>query len=371
MGKSQYNSEIFIHTAKNQYVSGEFVTGAILLRVGAPIPAKSLVLKIKGKEVVEFEDHETHTHTNSDGTTRSESVVVWRHIKRDIFKQVITLLNYPGGFVPGCYAYPFNFQLPADLPGTFHKKKMNGNPGYKYKASIFYKAKAVLDIPGTKHDLKVTQPFVIHQSFSTGTGPKFIEKEGTVMFLCCVPRGKVFVKASIDKDSYIGGETARIHVEVQNNSKVNIDHFASKLFRVTDLSTGAHHRRITDEVTRFKKPGIPPGETASTDIDLPLFSRKHSTKAISPGTKSPHIKCRYYVSIEMQVPWAPDICIEVPVTIMPPINQSWVNFAAPVWASQCQVQMVDPRYCMPVQDAGNMMKHILGDAFKAVFLEYR
>ena len=43
-----------------------------------------------------------------------------RTAKKDIVKAEIKLIEYPGGFAEGRYSYPFQYQLPHNLPGTCH-----------------------------------------------------------------------------------------------------------------------------------------------------------------------------------------------------------------------------------------------------------
>ena len=69
------------------------------------------------------------------------------------FKQDIILQQFNGGVItPGAYSLPFQYQLPAQLPGVFYdqRKEMDGD---KVKGAIMYKVKVCLDIKGSGEQL--------------------------------------------------------------------------------------------------------------------------------------------------------------------------------------------------------------------------
>ncbi|KJE97949.1 hypothetical protein, variant [Capsaspora owczarzaki ATCC 30864] len=250
------------------------------------------------------------------------------------------MYEYPTIFTPGYFAYPFQFTLPANLPGVFMKHKKS-REDTRMKAEIFYKIKATLDIPGTKHDLKITQPLVIHERLDLAIAPQHYTKNGTVRLLCCIPRGDVNVEAWMDKNAYMAGETAQIHVRVQNGSKSNIDNFAVKLMRVITITNGhGASKVITDTVAQQQYPGCLAGESKESDIPLPLVSKKGARGAIKPATTAGLVKCVYHVDIEMQIPWAPDVEIHAPVKIYAPANFAWAQWQPPQWAAQATIQPV-------------------------------
>ena len=75
---------------------------------------------------------------------RYENVEHRHHGKSHFFKDHIHLIEYPGVFPTGQFSYPFQYRIPDQLPGTFHKKDKNGRR--KVKAEVQYSIKAEVDI---------------------------------------------------------------------------------------------------------------------------------------------------------------------------------------------------------------------------------
>jgi len=195
-------------------------------------------------------------------------------------------------------------------------------------------------------DLKSKQHLVVHEKLDRMIEPKHHDKTIEVRTCCCVPRGPVRCECWMDKNAYMSGETAQMHVKVDNNSEVNVNHFNSKLIREIDIADGhGHTKTIRDVISMRKYDGTPPHTNRAADIPLPLMGKKG--KPIKPATSSRLIKCHYIIMVEMDIPWAPDLEIYSPVTIYAPQNPLWVNWSAPAWISQAQVQQVCTQVAVP------------------------
>jgi len=217
--------------------------------------------------------------------------------------------------------------------------------GLKLVGKIRYKIKATVDVSHGS-DLKTKQHLVIHEKLDTMIQPKHHDKTIEVRTCCCVPRGPVRCECWMDKNAYMSGEQAQLHVKVDNNSEVNVDHFNSKLIREIQLSDGfGHTRTLRDIITMRKYDGTPAHTNRAADIPLPLIGKK--AKPIKPSTASRLVSCRYDMMVEMDIPWAPDLEIYSPVTIYAPQAPAWVNFQAPAWINQAQMQSVCPQVAVP------------------------
>jgi len=142
----------------------------------------------------------------------------------------------------------------------------------------------------------------------------------------------------MDKNAYVGGETAQVHVKVENDSAVDVTHFTSKLIREITLVAHGHTRTIRDIVCQAKYPGTPTMTKKESDIPLSLVGKKGHF--IQASTNSRLVKCNYSMMIEMDIPWAPDLEIYSPVIIYAPQSPSWAQWRPPVWISQAQPQQV-------------------------------
>lgn len=84
------------------------------------------------------------------------------------------MYNQRGTVAPGKYTFPFQYQLPISLPGTFIEEGETWGGGKAYKALVMYKAKAWIDVP-FKHDCKYTERIVVSEKVEPGATPSFAE----------------------------------------------------------------------------------------------------------------------------------------------------------------------------------------------------
>lgn len=342
MAHHHHENVILIHTDRGAYISGDTIFGHILLHISHPVPAKALCFEIKGYEKTHWT--ETRSEAYQDGNeTKWREVTDEYHASKDFFKDHYSIIDHPGGFPAGSFSYPFQYRLPDTLPGVFSKKKKKKH-GDKFKAKIAYKIKAVLE--NHKHDLIVKQHLVVYSKLDGPIVPKHHNKTAEVRTLCCIPRGPVSVEAWVDKSCYVSGETAQIHVSVQNNSTVPVNHFNSKLIREMTINNGrGRTKRLCKVMSEARYEGCPPGESRSRAVPLLLKSKRNNY--LKPSTKSGLVECKYHVLIEMDIPWAPDIEIPSPVTLYMPLSPSWTNWAPPAWANHCITQSVHPSLAVP------------------------
>eukprot|EP01114_Cavostelium_apophysatum_P007304 TRINITY_DN1936_c0_g1_i1.p1 TRINITY_DN1936_c0_g1~~TRINITY_DN1936_c0_g1_i1.p1 ORF type:complete len:320 (+),score=75.70 TRINITY_DN1936_c0_g1_i1:210-1169(+) len=298
-----------------------------------------MTFEITGYEKVHWEYHETEYY-EEDGQQLSRQVVKDRKDDKTFFKDQFNLIDYPGGFPVGQFSYPFQYHLPANLPGCFKKTRKSG---LKLKAKVLYKIKCTVDIPGP--DLKIKQHLVIHEKLDRSIAPQHYNKGIEVKTLCCIPRGPASCECYLDKNAYMSGETAQIHVKVQNNSAVDITNFKTKLIRELTLTAHGHKQTWRDVITQAVYPGTPKHTNKETDVPLPLISKKHHS--IAPFTNSGLVKCNYIIMIEMAIPWAPDLEIFSPVPIYAAQNQAWAQWAPPAWVAGAQVQQVCSQLMVP------------------------
>lgn len=333
-------NQISIRTNKGEYFGGETIYGTVYLWICSPTSAKDIKLKLKGYEKCEWEYTKQVSREGPDGTTEWDTVQGKVKGDKTFFKTEFKLVEYHDGIPIGHYAYPFQYTLQQEIPGSFRMKgKTDHSNSNEWEGNVKYKVKAAMEARDGK--LKVTQPLVIRTDARTQVNQSEThEKEGTVRLCCCIPRGTVKLQARLDSNVYEAGSTARIHVNVDNDSSVDIDHFVLKLMQVIHLhgkDDDSHSERrvsLTDTVCESKYDGCKSGDKKECDIELVL--KTGDGHEIQPTTKGGHIKCTYHIDIEMQVNWCPDIEIHAPIILTAPSNNWWQQWAAPQWLVNCQ-----------------------------------
>lgn len=139
---------------------------------------------------------------------------------------------------PGRWEYPFSYTLRADLPGCvkFCKKSSARDPAWRGRAletscSIVYNFKAELEVAGVfNKDLKCRNEVVINSFFDWNTmKPQHAETMGSVLLLCCIPRGTVNLVCDFDKAAYAAGDTAQVRAAIRNDSKSDVTNSECRL----------------------------------------------------------------------------------------------------------------------------------------------
>lgn len=106
-----------------------------------------------------------------------------------------------------------------------------------------------------------------------------VEKNKKVCLLCCIPRGEVWMRASLSSNAYKPGETANITLEMNNGSKAAIHHVTVQLVRRLRLGTRGSGWGFykTDLLNAVELPGLRPGEArmdfAGRTLAFPLVSK--------------------------------------------------------------------------------------------------
>eukprot|EP00118_Oscarella_pearsei_P007806 m.39141 g.39141 ORF g.39141 m.39141 type:complete len:399 (+) comp32676_c0_seq4:168-1364(+) len=379
-------NEICVRTNKSEYVGGETVYGfvhrllpsrsncslrVVYLSVKEPIESKRLKIKVKGYEKCRWEY--SYSEQDEDSWIKRTGEKKGRQQFLD-FQQ--KLIEYDEVFPFGYYLYPFQYSLPHGLPGillpcsvsssiwvagVFDYKK-NGK-GHALLAQVHYKVKAEVDTPGTKYSLKAVQQFTVRDVCHCkghSIEPIRHTKTGAVKTCCCIPRGNVIVAAKLEKTNYQAGEEALLFVELSNGSSVRIDTFVVKLMRVIRLRGSDPHREnsrkeskcILDTISMDSYKGCDSGASKKTSIPIKLWLQEGNRKErveLQPGTSGAVVKCKYHIDIEIQVPWAPDIEIHVPIQIEPPKNRMWEEWKPPPWANKCKLVSQDGPHAIPTE----------------------
>lgn len=201
--------------------------------------ATGVFLRVKGLERVNFTERRTGRDAEDLDRTLSDEV--------SFFNVTMPLLTAQAGSLqPGQYQIPFIFSLPASLPGTYPEEEgMRG--GETYRCSIDYEVLAYVEVPGVfTNNIRHRQLLAVTANFD----PKAIHAETVVKnkkvcFVCCIPRGEIWMRASMDKSHYMPGETAMIVVEMNNGSRATIRHVSMRLVRQLRLGTRSQGKELS------------------------------------------------------------------------------------------------------------------------------
>ena len=88
---------------------------SVYLCVKKKVESKSLKLVLKGYEISEYDYQYIHQHNETTFMPK----VSQRTAKKDVVKVEFKLVENHDGFSEGCYSYPFQYQLPHNIPGEY------------------------------------------------------------------------------------------------------------------------------------------------------------------------------------------------------------------------------------------------------------
>ncbi|GAB9472303.1 hypothetical protein Gpo141_00009484 [Globisporangium polare] len=314
--------KIGISVEKPSYVAGEIVRGTIYVEVYEPIQCDALVLKATGKEKVEWRESRNESDGDGNTITKYED----HDDEKEFFKQKIVICAIPQEYMPGHYMYPFEYQLPVELPGVFHLESYSSGFVDDLKAKIKYKFKATLDVGGFfSKDLKADCNLAVHERNMQLIRPSEDSTTQNVNFLCCLNKGTCNLAVAMDKNVYLPGEVAQIQCQINNNSSVEISAMHCHLYQDIKLrlSHGGFHE-FTREIASRVFPGVAAQSSSSQPQPLPLAS-DHG-EFLNPSTTGNLIQCSYRINVECDIPWCPDVVLHLPVTLIAPEipNVSWI-----------------------------------------------
>ncbi|KAF0688501.1 Aste57867_19902 [Aphanomyces stellatus] len=307
---------------KPYYISGDIITGNLFVDVRQPIECNEVVVFVKGKEKVYWEEEEYVEREGKDDKT-----IVKRFSNgREFFKQKLVLFNVQHALAPGQYIYPFQYQLPMGLPGCFDNDHDDG-----VHAKIEYSIKGAIGVQGMfNRDLKKKQTLTVYAQLAGYVAPSFDEKVQSINYLCCFPQGTCTLRVAMDKNMYGPGEVPRIQVDIHNNSKCDVRTMQCKLRRTTIVVGSGKKRTLTKFLTTANFPGVASGQSISQPQSFQLAG-----KGMFPSTVSSFVTVSYTIDVVCDISLCPDVKLKLPIALgAPALQQPAVVVAAPAVAQQ-------------------------------------
>lgn len=277
---------------KPYYTSGDVLEGTVILKVAKPMILQDLILDIQGTEAL----------AKSFACLLSDTIIILNHS--------ILLFDGQKSFSVGSYHFPFQFQIPSHLPGTFESKKKRSYIKYYLKASTHSKE--------ASKSLKYSREFVLVE-LSSGTAGFYSRTYMDVSkFLCCGSNKFAEVILKVDKNLYSPGDRLNVSISVNNIE-------GKAKFKGFKLSLQKHwYRQGTNSINLSSKPEW---QTKIREKILPGKNFEMNCSFIIP--KDLQLPCEsnlhrlwYTVRVELDLPWATnpiaDISLEIRLPPAPP-----------------------------------------------------
>lgn len=222
------------------FTAGSPVTGRVYLNVTKEQQAGGLHLSLVGEEYSQIV-HEEHD-SSSSGHRDFSSSTTHRETDRataSLVNMDVILTTFPSSKIaPGQYEFPFEWELPAHLPGTMYCAKGDSH------CEIRYRIDAYLD----QHTSFGQAPYsatqavcVVAKSNPPRTSTAIVmDPEVVRIKSCCFDSGRVALGFDVDKTVVAPDDVVKIGFSGSNDSKVEIPTLRARLMET--ISWSAHGR---------------------------------------------------------------------------------------------------------------------------------
>ncbi len=303
--------EIVVETDSEQYTGGELVAGKCIVRLDEPLPVRGVRVRWQGYERSHWSEGsgksrhthgQTHYFFNEERTVFGKPPLGAGELIADALKGLFSREGYET-LAAGEHAFDFSFVLPIDLPPDFDSET---------SSCIAYEITAHVDIP-LRMDLSATRRLGMRGS-RPAPAPRPVTRSNSKTFLTG-GSGQMSLQAALERDVFRPGERLRGVAEVINESGKEIQGVDIVLQRIMHLSAGsASASRCLDagsaKVGALEtSPGRPVRFVMDFDLPGDLYPSIESTGLV---------RVTYQLNVSLDVPWAIDLAVSLPVTIAEP-----------------------------------------------------
>jgi hypothetical protein len=203
---------IYIHTEKLNYNPGDKVKGDIYLQLDQSYSAHQLELSLRVEQYVKFNTIENKETLVDKVLEKKKTFTIVNESKKVLYNNTFVLMQFYNNIIsPGQYQYPFVFEMPKDLPGSFE---------YYDEGTVAvtkYILECSLPTVHRSYILRNTIILFINQSIeSLDIKKKEASTERIISFLM-FPKGKSTLKVEIPSDYFYLGTTVKADCLLDNS----------------------------------------------------------------------------------------------------------------------------------------------------------
>ncbi|CAL1543559.1 unnamed protein product [Lymnaea stagnalis] len=298
--------EISFNNGSGVFYSGNIVQGYVTVELTEPMKMRGIRLKFEGKAYVHWSESNSNASGKNRGTTSRHFSATEKYFDQDVL--LFGKLSGQGSdtkeLPAGRHTYPFQFQLPQDLPSSFE-----ADIGH-----VRYTVSGTIDKPW-KFDHKTQRVFTIISIFDLNQQPNTMSRlqETKEKHKWWGGRKSEVTEATfhIDRSGYVPGEAVKLYAEITFKPSHTWVKSYVVLKMVTTFHATTKSRTIVTEVARGAHPRITNnGEDNWTGEEL----------IIPPLPPSFLVGCKiidihYILQLNVE-PSGPDLHLEVPLEII-------------------------------------------------------
>ncbi|KAM8865226.1 arrestin domain-containing protein 3-like [Synchiropus picturatus] len=284
--------------SKNIFTNGDTINGRIIVEVSKETKVQDLMFIASGRAQVYWSEHYGQYDTRHYWA-EEKYYEVKQHILRQLRGDGSDIIS------EGRHVFPFTFQIPdRKMPSSFkdrickivHKVKAELHRSMRFrekaKQHFTFVSGADLDIPGLMD-------------------PQYGCKDKTVSLF---GSGSITMDVHTDKMGYIQGEGIMVKIEINNKSSRSVEP-KFVLYRKKSSFAQGHRNVETKDVLKDKMESVPSGskEVVKQVITIP-------DELPSSITNCPIFKLEYRLKVILDVKYATDPKIKLPIVVMPALK---------------------------------------------------
>jgi hypothetical protein len=329
--------KIYIDLSKSYYYPGETLSGSVYLDVLEEVNCNKMLLVAKGKQIIkasqnlsidsgnstseEEENSENVSKDNSkdiksifssdnEGKNKSKNNDLSVNNSKDIFKyKKVIHISENDYLSQGKYTFPFDLELPDDLPGSFLFLENN----------IWIEFIYIIKVKLNNMTEKLCIPFIVRQNQNKFNYPKSCEYKKNIDGCCCeVIEAKI--KMNVNEECILNENEIKININL-NNSKCKLkgSPLLIEIYQDLVLTPFIFDNKISTNKIVGKyidKNPIEPKKDYDLNITIPLetsyyklenLSKTKSVKyykdkkilsLLEQSIYSEHLSCRYEIFAE-------------------------------------------------------------------------
>ena len=277
MGNKQ--CKLVLRLDDKTFTAGGLVTGRVYLSVTQEVQADSLFLLLQGEECCQIA-HDEQDYSRSSSRDYSSTHREIDRASSSLVHMNVALTNFPSSkLVPGQYEYPFEWQLPSNLPSTMYVSKGDSHCEIRYRMTAHLHQSGSFENP--KHSATQTLCILAQPKAPPHSTGLVMDPEVIRIKSCCFDNGQVTMGWDVDKTVASPDSVLKIGISGRNESSVEIDCLRARL--IETITWTANGRR-EEEKTILTESQVP-------TTNLPQW---HSTKRLHHVSPYEHVDMGSY-----------------------------------------------------------------------------
>jgi hypothetical protein len=242
-----------LRTDQDRYSAGSKVTGRVYVSISKePQPVQALMLKIVGAEDVVIHHTSSHSgdrHNNDRRHRNSSHSRTEHHYERA--NVTFLQLEYPlhtfpqGRLTPGQYEYPFEIQLPHNMPSTMacHDGESHCDVKYELTATL-QKTNSGIFSPNPSAQQQVEIASTVPASKAVQQSRHLPLEQIPVNNCCCHGKGNMALEMKVDRTAVQPHDTANVEFRCQNQSSVKVIRMCVQIEEIVDWRCHGQHETL-------------------------------------------------------------------------------------------------------------------------------